>query len=227
MNTYIVYRKELFIKAIGYIIIWALIGLAATYLLKSRIISIACMIIMIAPIFFIRIIMKRFIRKIHVQLGLNHFTITTHKKNGEIDTRKTFELNELQSYSIQFPNNKFNSIIFKLIGGKRFEYSFFKNQKSDDQFPTDKLIESFHSLIHNYNSVKNREQKVIFKPSFFASRNGLLYIVGLVILFLVAIFLQLLYKPKTFPVTLLFGFLLIVQLVLKRKADINLYKRMR
>ena len=224
MYTHIVYRKEMFLKGMIYTLAFLVMGLASTYLLKSRVAGVFIITIMVLPIFFLGAIIKKFTRKIFIQLSPGHFAATVLNANGG-EVQSEVNLNVLRSYSIQIPNDKFSTIKFTFEDGKSFEYSFFQKQQSDESITTDELISSFHSLIREYNNTSTTN-KIIFKPSFYASNAGLFCIIGLSVFFIIAIYLASLSKTKALPVSLLFGFILILQLILKRKKELDYYKRM-
>ncbi len=225
MNTHIIFRRELFLKASIYIIVCVLLGLLSTYILKSKVLSIIILIILVLPIFLMRLLIKRFTRKISIQFFSDHFTIElSDESKKNIETK--IDLKNIASYNIQFPNEKFNSIKFRLRSSKSIEYSFFQKKEEDGDVDNKELFNSFHSLIKEYNN-NFPENKIIFLPSFFATNTGLYIIIALSTLFIFTILLFSFVNEKSLPVTMIFSFLLILQLIVKRKSDLDYYKKMR
>lgn len=225
MYSFIVYRKEMALKLAIFITIGLLLLFVSNYFLNNKILSLFFLIVVIAPIFLIKLVMKRFTRKIAIDLKEKLFCISVNI-TGEIPERYLeYYLKEVLDYSIQFPNRRFSSIKLNLKNGKSVEYSFLQQKQQEGQESTDEILKRIHLLIENYNQSKSGEEKILLKPSFFASKGGLFCIVGLCALFLIAICLHVLHQTKSLPIILFFGAALIIQLVLKRKSDINIYKK--
>src|SRR5450631_2647118 len=167
MQAHIIYRKELFVKGIIYVIICASLGVLSTYLLKSRVIGIILLIILVIPIPFMRMLLKRFTRKIIINLYIGYFTFEIVNKGG-IEFQKKYDLNDLRSYCIQFPNERFNSIKFRLKNGKSFEWSFFQKKQSDEDVDAEIVIDNFNKSIKDYNNRTTTTNRIIFAPSFYA-----------------------------------------------------------
>ncbi len=180
---------------------------------------------MALPFLFMRILIKRFTRKISLQLYPDYF-VTKIPDQGGNETEKKIDLDKLASYSIQFPNEKFSSIKFKLHNNDSFEYSFFQKKQNDGDSDGIELINSFHSMIKNYNSTLNTN-KIEFKPSFYATNAGLTLIITLSVILVVAILLSYSYSQKSLPITFIFSFILILQLIIKRRKELNYYNSMR
>ena len=225
MSIHIIYRKELFLTAIIYIAVCLLLGLASMYLLKSKGLSILMLIVMVAPFFLFRILIKKFTRQAFFQLYPDHFVTTISNEMRNEFGRKIF-FEEILAYNIQFPNDKFCAIKFSLWGGESFEYSLFQKKQNDEDVEGIELIDAFTSAIKNFNLHKPKADKIIFQPSFYATKIGLACIVILSIFFIFAIILFSLYNEKSLPLTFVFSFILILQLVLKRKKELGYYKQL-
>ena len=180
MYTHIIYRKELFIKSIAYILIVVLLGLGSTYLLKSRVVSIVLLICMVLPLLFIQLLFNKFKKKVCFQFYEEYFTETIFDKKEE-GTKKKVNLDELKSYSILYPNDRFQAIKLRLKNGKSFEYSFFQKIQDDKDIDTTELVSKFHTLIKDYNKTLPYSENILFLPSFIASKNGLILIIVLVL----------------------------------------------
>lgn len=222
MDAHIIFRKELFIKAILYIIFCSIIGLVSIYLVKSKILSIVSICLIVLPVVFIRVLLKRFTKKTVINLSDDRFIITIINSDRN-EIQKEFKLKEILCYSIQFPNDNYRSIKFYLRDGKTFEYSFFEKPRNEKEVGAERIMDSYNLLIKNYNKASDANQ-IQFKPSFYATNIGLLCIIGLSALFFLAIAITMLKNEKAIPVTLFFGFILIIQLILKRKKELNYYK---
>jgi hypothetical protein len=208
-----------------YVLVCTSLLVASNYLLKSKVINIILLIFLIIPLPIIKILLKAFTRKIFIQLEPAYITVEIiNNREGQLQRR--LDLKDLKSYCIQFPNDKFNSIRFSLRNGKSFEYSFFKQKQSDEDIDTAQLIDAIQHLITEYNNSTTETSRISLVPGFYATFAGLLCIVGLSVSFAVAMFLFSLQNARSLPVTFLFSFLLIVQLIIKRKRDLDYFKKM-
>jgi hypothetical protein len=222
--TSVFYRKELFVKAILYILGCALLGIASTYWLKSIVISVICLIGMIGPVFFIGLIKRKFTRKIIFGIDRQQVKTTITDSDGK-EEKGEINLEEVESYSVQIPNDRFTSIKFNLRNGGSVEYSFFQKKQANDSITAEDLIDFFNQLIKAYNSASNKN-KIELRPSFYATKAGLYCIVGLCVLLGVGLFLASFVKGKALPLSFLFAVILILQLMLKRKSELDYYKKM-
>jgi hypothetical protein len=200
------------------------LGIASNFILNSRAISIILLVFLVFPLPLMGILLKRFTRGIFIQLYPEYFTFEIIDKNGS-KIHTILRLNELRSYCIQFPNDKFNTIKFRFKDGKSFEYSFFQKKPRDADIDSLELIDIFQNSIKKYNNTTTNANKIIFQPSFYATNAGLFCIIGLSVSFIGAILLFSLYNAKSLPVTFVFSFILILQLTLKRKKDLDYYKK--
>ena len=226
MQSYIVYRKAMALTLTLIILLCISMILFSLYYLKSTTLAFIFFIGVVLPLLFIDWVIKMFTRKIIINLNEVSFSIITIKNNGQEERNETYLLEEISTYNIQFPTRKFSAITFNLREGKAREYCFFKEKKIAEQTNTTDLLGFFHKMIKDYNQRMPSNKQIIFVSSFMASQNGLICIVLMVVLLIVAIFIHILYQAKTLPITLFFGFALIVQLALKRKSDMDYYKKM-
>jgi len=141
------------------------------------------------------------------------------EEKGEIN------LEEVKSYSVQVPNDRFSSIKFNLRNGRSVEYSFFQKKQADDNITAEDLIGVFNQLIKTYNIASNKN-KIELRPSFYATKAGLYCIVGLCVFLAVGIILASFVKGNALPLSFLFAAILIIQLMMKRKSELDYYKKM-
>jgi hypothetical protein len=221
MHTHIIYRKELFVKGIAYVIVCLLLEIVFLYVVKSRTVCIILLIAMVLPLPFMSLLLNAFTRETDVELNHDYFNFGITDKGNKLEKR--IDLTELEYYSIQFPNNKFISVRFWLRSGKANEFSFFREKREGD-INTNELIESLRSSIRTFNSRPGIAKKIALRPSFYASNGGLYSIVALSLFFLAGIILASFYREKSVPVTFVFSLILIVQMILKRKKDLQYYK---
>src|SRR5690348_13639042 len=169
MYSSIVYRKEMALKLAIFTAIGLLLLFVSNYFLNNKFLSLLFLIIAIAPIFFIKAVMKRFTKKVAVDLKENLFSISINKTGETPEKCLGYFLRDIMDYSIQLHNRTFSSIKLNLKNGKSVEYSFLQQKQESGQVPTDEILKRFHSMIENYNQSTSDAKKILLKPSFFAS----------------------------------------------------------
>jgi hypothetical protein len=217
-------RKQLFKNIIIYLIVSGLLGTLCTYL-KLRSAGIIIMVIMLIPVIFIHFLIKFFTKKLDITLSENSFTIDTIQHELIISTYQ-INLSDILFYTIQYPNDRFCSIKFELSSGAELEYSFFQKKQISEEIDGINIIEKFVELISNYNSHSN-VHKIALKPSFYASSKGKWLIRTLSVILIFCILFASSFNAKTIPFTFFFSAILIMQMILKRKKDIALYKSLK
>jgi len=182
---------------------------------------------LLLPFLFLKSMMKYFTRKATVSINGNSFSIITHKiANDEDYKSETYYLDNISSYGIQFPNDRFASIILNLKNSKKIEYSFIQKRLEESQDDTGLVIDSFHQLIKDYNNKQPEVGNIHFVPSFFATKKGLFSIIILVILLFITISLTI-YLHKNIPATFLLSIALVGGILMKRRNDLLFYKKMK
>jgi hypothetical protein len=221
MQTHIVYRRELFLKAMVYLIVCLGVEIVLIEVVRSTAISIVGLIIMVLPLALLPLLLGVFTREVSIDLHPDQFNFEIRNKKGPVE--KVIRLSELDSYSIQFPTDRFSSIRFNVSDGKSHEFSFFKQKKDVSDVDAAELIESFRRVINDYNSRREITRRITLRPSFYASNGGLYLIIGLSV-FLFAGILLAFYKGKSVPLAFLFSLILIFQLIWKRWKELQYYK---
>jgi hypothetical protein len=196
--------------------------LLALYVIHSNLLAIVSLFLMVLPVFLINAVIKIFRREVFIDFHADSFSIKIVKDEAE----QGYPLNEVSSYNIQFTNRRFSAIRVNLKKGGGKEYSFLNNKIAPDQTETPDLINSFAQMIGGYNSGMAESEKIPFQPSFYASTSGLGCIFILSFLAIVAVAVHFYYQAKTAPVTLFFAVAVIVQLLIKRKTELDYYKKM-
>lgn len=225
-TSYIIYRKEWALK--WYIFVAISLGLAFTssFYIKSKLLTISFFALTFATFIFVKIIMKYFTRKAIINLDTTKISFNIFKLKDEIEESfLDYSLFNIQSYNIKFPTNRFACLTLNLNSGNKKEFSFLRRPFNDSQSDTDTVIESIHLSFKQFNIVHKETKTIEFEPSFYASRKGLITIVVLCMLLIIPIALAI-HLNKNLPLTFLASILIIGQLVSRRMADLNFYKKM-
>jgi hypothetical protein len=220
VKVHIVNRKAIFFKLL--IIFLPILGLLLlSYLvIKSRELSLVFLALLATPFFLMPSLFKKNTRQATMDLSNDHFIVDANGNNVY------FNLRDLSFYKIKFPNRRFASIVLGLRSGKTIEYSFFRDKRTGDDIDTDTLLDSFHKMMVNYNSNIGQENKVLLRPSLYASPIGLYIISCMVLLLAVAVSLHIIHNQKAAPAMLILGFSAIIQLIAKRQSDLALFKKL-
>ena len=161
--------------------------------------------------------MEYFTRRILVQLGDDYISVSIRKsKDDEEEHFKQYALDDISWYKIQFPTSRFISLIIKLNSGRSYEFTFRNETLSTRQSDTDNLIEAIHKHFGQHN--------VGFAPSFFASKKGLYIIISFAVVLCVPIAIAV-YLNKNLPATIFASIVILLQLILRRVNDLNVYNK--
>jgi len=221
MRTYIIYRKSLFFKTIAYVLVCMGLGILFLEVFKSPFLTIVDFIAMVIPLFLMPLLLKKFTREMLIELDSDRFRFTILGGTQERDI--LVSLPGLKSYTIYYPNDKLVSMQFNFRGGKSTEFTFFQKKKDASAADSNEIVESIRKTIIEYNAHVDDKQKISLCPSFYASRIGLYFIVALSVLLTIGILFAASYKEKSLPIAFIFGLLLVFQLMIRRRKDLNFY----
>ena len=219
MQIHINRRQEFVIKIMIYLLVCMICAFVCTYIIKINLIKIITL-LAIVPIVFLPYLKKKATKKMDVFFEVDYFITKIDDKHQS--ERKVF-LKDIQYYSIQFPNDNFSSIKFIFRDHSSLEYSFFQKNKYEGDMESNELINAFHSFFKVYNSSSSNFEKIVFKPSFYATNTGLFVIISLALFLISGLLVYVNYSKKTFPLTFLLSFFLIIHLLVKRNNDLKYF----
>ena len=154
--------------------------------------------------------------------SFNDYDFSVFVSNSQKE--KKLELDDIKSYTVEFPNDRFCEIKFNFNYEKNIEYSFNQKKKHKEDIESSELIDYFHLFIKNCNSTKSDFEKILFKPPFYATNWGLVVIISLIAFLGLGIALYIIYDKKELPLTFLLSFILIMRVVSKRKSDLRYFR---
>lgn len=183
--------------------------------LDSQPLGILFFILIIAPFFFIKATMKFFTRKAVINLETDKISFDITKLTGD-EGRETraYNLPDLESYQIQFPNSRFVCLILKLRSGNKQVFSLPRQGNTSEN--TNNVIESIHKFLEQH--------QIELAPSFFASKMGLYTIIGLLIILCIPFALAI-HENKNLPVTIFTSIALMAQIISRRVIDLRIYNK--
>jgi len=225
MRTHIIYRKELFAKVILYLCVCGGTGIVLLNLARKPWLPTFALIAMVAPLLLMPALLRSFTREMYIDIKPGGFELKVFDKRGE--RIQVIELSQLDSYTIQIPNDKFVSIRFIRNGARTIELSFFQQKKELSDEDTSEVISSIRKSILDYNSRPGINKQITLQPSFYASNAGLYTIVALSAVLLAGILAAAYWKGKSVPVAFAFGSILVLQMVLRRRKELQRYNNER
>ena len=145
------------------------------------------------PIIFIRL---------KINLIAKNATINFSEEFIEITTpdilNKRFIYSEIKYFSVsKFASDNSSTIKFVLRNGAKKRYIFFRQLDNDENVLNNVLL-----YFSSYNIGKIQEAKIQALPSFYGTRQGKLFVAATGFLILFFIIMQVIYKPKTIPISL-------------------------
>lgn len=172
----------------------------------------------IAPAIFIRL---------KINLVAKKATIHFSEEFIEIETPDTLNDRVLYSDIKYFSVSKIDvdnasRIKFILGNGAKRRYIFFRQFDNDQNILNNVLL-----YFSSYNIGKIQEEKIQVLPSFYVTKQGKL-IVGIIgFIILVVIIIQIIYKPKTIPASLIFVLVIYIQIKRIQMNDSKILKKFR
>ncbi|MDO6430192.1 hypothetical protein Q4E93_06330 [Flavitalea sp. BT771] len=208
-----------------FIFLLAVISLLA-FETKKPLIAFFGFFIFIIPFLFLKRIRKLFTKKIRLDFYADHFSMAVFNiKTTSQEEMNDFKWDDIDAYGVTFPTIEYTTLKLYFKGGNKLAMTMQgesdKSGKPEKNVISDKLYE----IISSYNAAASRDKPINFSPAFLATKGGIVFIVGLSALFLIAIILHLLYNSKPLPITLILGLGSFMQILVKRKKDMEMYKK--
>lgn len=103
------------------------------------------------------------------------------------------------------------------------KFTFVKQSSKYLKVPVSEVLFQF---LNSYNKTQVNDAKITIAPSLFARKEGKIYIYVISILLLICIMLQILLNPKTIPFSLLGAIAFYLVIVVQKKRDIEISKKL-
>ena len=192
------------------------VGLAS--ILQSPIIGmIGLVLFAVLPLSLMRRISGFFTNNIRVDFFSDHLAVLVFKSETDsLLNERVIYYKELMSCTINSTQNRYSVIYFNIMNTKKVKYTF-KSSLEDKSKNISVLI---------YANIKSRNNDIKLKPTFFASKQGSYYMIGLGIFMVILMLLHLFYSPGTSVFTFFICVSLFVNILYKRKRDIELNNKM-
>ena len=164
---------------------------------------------------------KLFTRRAEVIFCKGSFTVKFYnRKTDELERKDENIFDEIKSFKA-INSTKDDSSFLKLVfkNEKSVVYTFLEQQSDGDKMTN--IIELVNIRIRAFNAEESESFKIALSPNLFASKAGTYYIAVLTALLTIVFTLQIVYKPKTIPITLFAGAFLYLQIIAQRKRDVT------
>ena len=194
-------------------------------------ISIFLALIAFLPLIFNKKIIHFYSKNTVLKMNDNKIFIEIFGKNDEFCTfKKDIDYSEIKSYIFSYASGfKEKWSVFTLIleNNKKYTLRFFKSPQKDGDIDGQILLEKIHQAFTNYN-LAMRYDKIIFKPSFLASKLGLYFILTFIfMLILVLIFTFKVGGNRLAFIQIVIILAILMQLIARRIKEIQFYNKMK
>jgi hypothetical protein len=212
-------RKYLITIGIWVIIIFASLSLSFFLPKEKEIFSFIFFCLAMPLIFFNGLGKKRYNDKIKIKLDYDMWEFIVFKKEHE----EKYKLNDIKSYSIHESKNGTSvglSFKSKISNLENFRFGMLYKKLTADQTDTEEVVQSFQSMIKDYNKTVDIEKQIILTETFAESVYGLISVYVLSGLIILDIVLQIAYhRLSTLPYSLLIGIGALLSIVGTRFKD--------
>jgi hypothetical protein len=189
----------------------------------------------ISPLIFKKKIKAIFTSKVLLEMDKDSFSVSYLDSDDErVKKQKVYLWNSIQSFDFSFGENTpiLTALTFHFKKGMPKTFNFFDKEFKDDKsfkemLKSECLLNMFYNQVKQYNATKTAEEQIQLVPGFFATKTGKIIIYLLATLIVAAIVLHLIIDPKSSFATLLISIGLVAGFFYKRKASLELYKKIK
>jgi hypothetical protein len=213
------------------IIIFFLFGTMLSFYIGMKLHLIIAGTSIIALTMFIPFIFEKRFQKPFVNLAVfnffdDFFSIDFLDKNDNniIQRKDVIQYSEIRSFRV-FDSSKDTSALLSIYlrSGKKLTYDFVEQKLIKGKTEINEVIFAF---INNYNC-RNSGDKIELVPNFFASKTGRICIILLSFLIVISIIIQIMYKPKTIPFSVISGLTLYLIIIIQARQDRQMAERLK
>ncbi len=176
-------------------------------------------IFIISPIVFNKPLSKLFFKEIHlifeeriVRIEILNF------KTKQIERDYQFSYEDIKSCILSSTSARTSTIKIFFYHSNKFQCSFTDESKEIINKDNNLSFEVYRNLYFFNN-------RITLLPPFYASKNGKTALIVLTIIMIIAITENIVYKPQAIPFSLLIGAVLFLQIIARRKRDIEIYNK--
>lgn len=177
------------------------------------------------PFIFQKQFRSRFVTSAVLKFFPDGFTVElTNPRTGALVRKDENRYNAIKAFKA-LNSAKDDSSFLKLLfaEGDTVSYTFVGQVDGDTK---NNIVDIVSQDIRAYNEQQDQLSRITYLPPLFASKFGLYAILVLTLLLIAAVVVENIYKPRAIPFTLMPGALLLFVILLQRKRDLDLYKKM-
>ena len=176
-----------------------------------------------SPLIFQKTFRERFSKNAVLRFDSNHFSVDLiSRKTGVLDTHDDFKFEEINSFKASDSAKDDSAFVKLYLNDGRTAYYTFLGQGEENGKD---VIEVLARFIRSYNETQQEGKKITPVPVLMATKKAKYYIIGLTVLLIIAVIVQLIYHPKSIPISLLSGASLYLLILLQRKRDLEQLNR--
>lgn len=170
----------------------------------------------IAPLILFKPLQRRFLRKVVFTFNDKCISVRiSNLRTENIEREYQYSYSDIKSCTLSSSSARTSTIKLFFFQSQKFQCSFVSQDDGNNSNVSLILFKTICSF--------NKNIKLL--PPFYASKSGIVALIILTILLITAITVNILYKPSALPFSLFMGVALYIQIIVRRKRDIEAYKQ--
>ena len=226
-ESYNALNAFLYLYGSALLIVFLIISIAMW--LKVPILSVIGFIcIVLLPYLFEKKIKQWFTKKFILEFDNLSFTVKKcNKEDDGVYDSFSYLWDEIKSYRFYFTAAKISALTIFLRNGEKKSWAFKDNKSFQEAISGESLFSIFHSNVKQFNTNKDVKKQIALSSGFFTTKAGatFLYFEGIIITF--GFGFHLIMHPQSSVLSLLLGFSIILQQLMKRRQEKVFYDKIR
>lgn len=181
------------------------------------------LVFIVAPLVFNKPLRLKFLKQIKFTFDDEFVLFEIFNYKTEIlEKQQQFKYTNIDSCVLSSTSKKTSTIKLFLQDSKKIQWTFVnEGQEKQDTADVDNNVSlTVFKEIYTFN------KQILLLPPFYASKSGIIALIILSGLFITAITMNIIFYSKFIPLTLIMGASLYLQIILRRKRDIDLFKKL-
>ncbi|WDF81196.1 hypothetical protein PQ469_14385 [Mucilaginibacter sp. KACC 22773] len=178
----------------------------------------------VAPLVFNKPLRLKFLKQIKFTFD-DEFVLLEifNYKTEMLEKQHHFKYEDIQSCVLSSTSKKTSTLKLFFQDSTKFQCTFVNEEKiKEDTSEMDSNVSlAVFKEIYSFN------KQILLNPPFYASKGGITALIILTGLFIAAIVMNIIYYSKFLPFTLIMGASLYLQIILRRKRDIELFEKLK
>ncbi len=177
----------------------------------------------IAPLIFNKPLRLKFLKQIKFTFDEDFVLLEIFNYGtGILEKQQQFKYTDIHSCVLSSTSKKTSTIKLFLQDSKKVQWTFVNEGKvKEDTSDVDNNVS-----LAVFKEMYTLNKQILLLPPFYASKGGIIALIILTGLFITAIIMNIIYYSKSQPLTLIMGASLYLQIIFRRKRDIELFKKL-